>query len=93
MEKLKKLQERSKATIYLHINPHLNGYMSIDDYLTENLLPEDILEIDKKVVDKIYENDTLICLTFYPDTPVGFYKIIHYDLDKCLEEALGTFNS
>lgn len=32
--------------------------------------------------------DTIIEIHFYPDTPVGFYKIFHYDLDMAIDEAL-----
>jgi len=39
-------------------------------------------------LDKIYETNNLVHIQFYPDTPIGFYNILHYDLDKALDLAL-----
>jgi len=32
--------------------------------------------------------DFIIEIQFYPDTPVGFHVVYHYDLDAALDEAL-----
>lgn len=45
-------------------------------------------EISNEVRLKIIETDTLISLVFYPDTPIGFYHVLHYDIDAALDEAL-----
>lgn len=44
-------------------------------------IPPDLL---KAIVD----TDTIVDLHFYPDTPIGSYRIIHHDLEAALDEAL-----
>ena len=35
----------------------------------------------------------IIDLQFYPDTPVGFYRILHFDLNEAINEGLKILNS
>lgn len=86
MDKLKTLIERCNCGVYLTINDHRTVYQSIDEALENMALCG--FDIAPKIKEKIIETDTLIDLQFYPDTPVGSFKIIHYDLDAALEEAL-----
>ena len=45
-------------------------------------------DISKEVYEKMIELNTIIELQFYPDTPIGSYKIYHYDLEMAIDEAL-----
>lgn len=36
----------------------------------------------------ILSSGNIVDLQFYPDTPIGSYQIVHYDLDKALQLAL-----
>ncbi len=90
MDKLKKLMARCKCGVRLTVNEHRDVYETAAQAL-ENLeicMPH--LKIDPDVRAKIVETDTLIDLHFYPDTPIGFYKVLHYDLDSALDEALAA---
>ena len=90
MDKLKKLMARCKCGVHLTVNDHRDVYETAAQAL-ENLeisMPD--IEITPDVRAKIIETDTLIDLHFYPDTPVGFYKVLHYDLDAALDEALAA---
>jgi hypothetical protein len=56
----------------------------INDIDTLSCPPEISEEIRKKMV----ETDTIVSIHFYPDTPISFFDIYHYDLDTCLDLAL-----
>jgi hypothetical protein len=90
MDKLKTLIERCKCGVYLTINDHRNIHQSVTDALFE--YASEGFEIATEVQAEIVETDTLIDLQFYPDTPVGSYRVIHYDLDLALNEALKALN-
>lgn len=34
------------------------------------------------------ETNTIVEIQWYPDTPVGFYSLFHYDFNLAVEEAL-----
>ena len=88
MDKLKTLLARCKCGVHLTINDHRDVYETAEQAIEklEMFMPD--LELDPQVRAKIIETDTLIDLHFYPDTPVGFYKVLHHDLDAALDEAL-----
>ena len=83
-DKLIALLARCKCGVHLSVNEHRDGYETIEQAL-ENL---DGFDVPPDVRAKIIETDTLVDLHFYPDTPVGFYKILHYDIDAALDKAL-----
>lgn len=87
-DKLKKLLDRCKCSIYLTINQHRNYYDSaakgLEWYQNRECPPDLTPEIEAKII----ETDTIINLHFYPDSPNGFYQILHYDLDAALDVAL-----
>ena len=85
MNKIQKLIALCKADINILINNHKSCYESVSKYLANyDHLDED----DLKHLDKMIDNDTIIELIFYPDTPVGNYTIFHYNIDMALDEAL-----
>lgn len=93
MDKLKELMAKCKCSITLTVNKHRDHYQSIADYLQEekDFSNDGEMLCEADVEAKIIETDTLIELQFYPNTPVGFYKVVHYDLDLALDEALACF--
>lgn len=86
--KLKELINKTKGSITLEINSHKDCYETVEEYLKGYPHDKFIDDIKQEVYDKMVETDTIIELQVYPDTPIGFYKIYHYDLDKILEIAL-----
>jgi len=88
MEKLNKLIELCKYSVHLTINGHRDYYKTAGQYFNKN--PEEDIEPD--VYEKMKELDTIIELQYYPDTPVGFYKIYHYDLERAIDEALSSLS-
>jgi hypothetical protein len=86
LDKLKRLLARCKAGVTLEVNDHRSVYESAEETL--DTFADLGFKVDEGIRRKIIETDTLIDLHFYPDTPVGFHKIIHYDLDAALDMAL-----
>ena len=70
---------------------HRNYLESVEEYF--NNLPEAFKDVEPEVLAKMIEMDTVIDLQFYPDTPIGSYSILHYDLDLALDEALSCFEA
>jgi len=84
MKKLNNLIKSCKAGIHLTINAHKDYYESVDDNIDDDFKKE----LELNVLNRMKELDTIIELQFYPDTPVGFYRIYHYDLELAIDEAL-----
>lgn len=84
MEKLIKLQKLCKADIRIEINTHRGVYEGVKEHIYQ----EELEEIEKSVLNKMIETDTLIRIQFYPNTPTSFITVFHYDLEKALDESL-----
>lgn len=86
MDALKTLLARCKCGVYLTVNEHRDSYQSPADWLDDNErrgteMPEDIRA-------GILASGVIVQLQFFPDTPVGSYRIVHHDLDEALRIAL-----
>jgi len=90
MEKLNELIKLSKCGIYLNINTHRDSYETVEQYFEDIIRKEDFEDIPSDLLDKMKELDTIIELQFYPDSPVGFYTVYHYDLESAIDIALET---
>lgn len=93
MDKLNKLTQRCKCGVYLSINEHRNYYETVEEHIKSSFITEDFSEsIDKGIYEKMKELNVIIELQFYPDTPIGFYTVYHYDLEMALDKALIILN-
>lgn len=88
MEKLQRLIARCKAGVYLTVNEHRDNYQNTEQYLAGLAKYECPPQIRAEVRAGILRTDTSVDLVAYPDTPIGSYQIIHYDLDAALTEML-----
>jgi hypothetical protein len=88
MEKLKKLIGACKADIDININNHKSSYETVEQYFQFPTRKDDVEDINIDVLEKMKELDIIIELQFYPNTPIGSYKIYHYDVEKAIDEAL-----
>lgn len=84
MNKLKELIRKTKCSITIEINDHRDFYGTIEKYVDE----KEKKFIDKEVWNKMIELDSLVSLQFYPCTPIGSYRIHHYDVEKAIDQAL-----
>lgn len=92
MDKIKKLISRCKCGIQIQINEHRNDYKTAKQAIEAELDWGDEFELDKDIEKIMIETDTIVRLHFYPDTPIGFYDIWHYDVEAAIDMALKTLN-
>lgn len=85
MDKLNKILSAIKVSFHLTVNPHRDYYETVDRYLENNDLMD---EVSNSIIDKMKELNTIIEIIIYPETPVGSYVIYHYDIDKAFDEAM-----
>lgn len=76
------------VSLSIQHNPHKDSYESVLEYLESNdLFMEDLAEED---LVKCIERDELWSIQWYPITPISFYMVISYSLERCLELAFIT---
>jgi len=88
MDALKTLLARCKCGVYLTVNEHRDSYDTPEQWLDELGGRECPPEISEEVRAGILSGGNIVELQFYPDSPVGFYVIVHHDLDEALRLAL-----
>lgn len=93
MSDFSKLVSRCKATVHLVCNYHKSGYESVEQYLSYAGCNGEEAEIEPEIKQKMIELDTIVNLQFYPDTPIGFYKVWHYDVDLAIKKGLEILDS
>ena len=85
---LKELMARCKCGVLLSVNEHRVYY----ETPAQRLAWYDDLacppEIGDEVRAGILSSGNIVDLHFYPESPIGFYQIVHYDLDEALRLAL-----
>lgn len=76
---------KHKCGLHLTHNQHKDYYETVEKYF-ENPWMENwnIPEDEKK---KMIETDEIWELQWYPDTPVGFYKVMGSTLESVLQQA------
>lgn len=73
--------KRCKASVTLTVNDHRTEYINVQQYLErdEDVTPEDLR--------RMIEAGTIYELQFYPDTPVGFYRVYGISFDEVVQKA------
>tara|TARA_R110000782_G_scaffold82986_1_gene163007 strand:+ start:56 stop:319 length:264 start_codon:yes stop_codon:yes gene_type:complete len=84
MKKLQELIKKTKCSVTITVNNHRDYYETIEKYI--NI--EKRKDISNDIWQKMIESDTCIELQVYPDTPIGFYVIYHYDIENAIDIAL-----
>lgn len=93
MDKLTELLSRCKCGVFLIVNEHRDYYETPQERLDWYASLESPPEITDEVRAGILATGNIVDLQFYPDTPVGSYQIVHYDLDEALRLALGCVST
>lgn len=68
-------------------NGHMGSYMSIEEYYEDCLHMDDWVSPEER--ERALANNQVWCLHWYPNTPIGSYKILCHSLEvgiKYLEE-------
>jgi len=95
MKKLYDLISKCKCGVYVHINPHRDTYKSVTEWI-EDLFSMDLEsepEIPSEIINKMIADNIIIKIQFYPDTPLGFYRVFHYDLECAINLALACLDN
>jgi len=85
MESLTSLFPKHKCGLYLEHNAHLDVYEPLEQYLNLYTIDDWINADEFKLA---FDNNSYWKLQWYPDSPVGFYVLLAYNLDKLLEHAV-----
>jgi len=86
-DKLKKLMSLCKCEVWVQINSHRVFYDTAEEKIDAAFLDGDFpLGTESVVLKKMILSNTIIVCKFY--TPVGWGEVWHYDIEKCLDEAL-----
>lgn len=72
---------RHEAGLYLTHNEHKDVYESVEQFYSSHLI--DWVSEEQRL--KAIAENSVWSLQWYPDTPVGFYKVLACDLDVLLE--------
>lgn len=90
MDKLKQLMNRCEYGVHLTINGHRDRNETAEQWIAQQKEAPASLYISNDAQAAILASNTIVDLQFYPYTPVCFYRIVHHDLDKALDEALAN---
>lgn len=82
----KSMFPRHKASLHLTHNQHKAYYETIEEYQGNFDWEDDWVSDEQRK--KALETQELWELQWYPDTPIGSYKIMGADLDAVLSKAL-----
>ena len=88
---LQKLISSCNASVNIEVNKHKDYYSSVKEHLNtvyETYNCGIFEDISEDVLQKMIETDTIIHIQFYPNTPVGFNEVWHYDIDDAINIAL-----
>ena len=89
MDKLKELISRCECGVYVQVNAHRDVYQTVAQWFEDQASCGFPLgNIPPEVCAEMVRLDTMVEVQFYPDTPVGFYNVVHFDLDAALDAAL-----
>lgn len=90
---MKEIIEKCKCGVFLTANEHKDYYETAEKWLIDQMQDqEDIYQIGKDVWEEMIKRDHVLVLQFYPHTPVGFYKIFHYDYEQIIAKAKEILN-
>lgn len=89
-ENLQKLASLCKCSVHVTLNANRTYHLSAGEWIKEEIERDPGLEeeLPFDVRERMIATQTVVDLTFFPDTSVGSYRIIHYDLELALAEAL-----
>lgn len=91
-DKIKEILSKTKYSFSLEINSHKDVYQSVKEHFEERKVYI-YDEIDPFILEKMIELDTIIYIIVYPTTPIGSYRVHHYDLESALDTILQALNN
>lgn len=83
---------KCKCGVYLEVNRYRDYYISIEEAIKDINSIATEQEIDDELSARMIAEDSLVSLQFYPNTPIGFYKVYGTALDEVVEKAKECLN-
>ena len=81
-DKIDKLVGMCKGSVSITYNDHTTNYETVEDYLSRS----EHSDVEEDTRKEMIKRGIVVEVHCYPDTPVGFYCIGHYDLGMALDE-------
>jgi hypothetical protein len=78
--------KKCKAGVYFEANKYKDYYDTIETAISE--INSQYKEIEDELVERMIKENQLLSLQFYPDTPVGFYKVYGTTFEEVVKKAL-----
>ncbi len=86
MNALDELAALCKGDVLVEINGHRSNYESVESYLEYCEADDD--DVPPTVRAEMVARDRIVRVQFYPQTPIGFCLVLHYDTEAALAVAL-----
>ena len=89
LDKLKELVDLCAGSVTLIHNEHRDYYQTVDKFLRDSEFHSGLgLGIDIDVREAMIEKNQMLTLQAYPDTPIGFYVVYHWDTESAIDQML-----
>jgi len=86
-DKVEKLVSLCKGSVSIRFNDNTTNYETVEECIRTDFSGL-YKGLDDDVAAEMFRRNRMVEVHFYPDTPVGFYHITHYDLEAAVDEAL-----
>ena len=70
-----------KASVSITFNEHRTSYQTVEQFIDGYDYKDDV---DPDIAAIMKARETTVWIQFYPETPIGFYAVYHFDLHQAL---------
>lgn len=92
MNKLQELITRCKGAVFITVNDHRDRYETVSQYIARKEENDQPMYLPNNIAGPMRARDTIVNIIFYPDTPVGFCEVWHYDLEQAIDQCLTNWD-
>lgn len=87
--RLPELLAKCRCAVSVCVNEHRSYYESAATYLNEL----DLDDLDLVVKTQMIDRDTIVVVQAYPNTPVGFFRVVHWDLETAIAAVIAAIDT
>lgn len=84
---MEEIIKKCKCGIYLEVNRYRDYYETVTEAIKEENERHSEPEIEPELAERMIKENMFISLQFYPDTPIGFYKVYGTSLEEVVNKA------
>lgn len=88
IDKLSILISKCKFGISVYINVHKSSHQSVETWFDVTRTRHETIEQLGEKFDKMQELDSIVFIHFYPQNSDEYVNVLHYDLEKAIDECL-----